>query len=196
MYSYKEFPEQVINEITDFANQYEFVHFETCEDHCVRYRNENWELFFYCNFGAIELSLVNLSDGYSYRLTDVIGIFFPESKYFKESKKNVWGSLKTVCFKIEALKEHYSKINDIYPQNRDKLSKERKTSWILTDFISNNGSKELKKMYEPSNDLWLEKASFEYNKYYKVNTKINNKTTTESPVSKLNLWSRISDFLS
>jgi hypothetical protein len=176
MFSYKEFPEQVINEIEEFANEYQFVLFEVQEDHCVRYRNSTWELFFFCDHGAIELSIVNVLDGYSYSITDILSVFFPDSIFYLDSAKHAWGSLRTVRFKIDALKKHYWNINKIYPQNKDKLWEKRNRSWILTRFIRTNGSKELKIIYEPSNDLWLEKASIEYSNYYTNNNSSNNTT--------------------
>ena len=167
MFSYKEFPEQVTSEMDEFSTEHQFELFLISEDHNVVYRNNTWEIDFYCDHGAVLLSLVNLEDGYSYSMHSVLQEFFPTSKYAQESSNYVWGSLKTVQFRVDSLKEHFSSISLMYHDEKDRLLNHRSRSGVLISFIHNNASSELRNAFEWSNNRWLEKASAEYSNYLK-----------------------------
>ena len=164
MYSYKEFPEQVEAEMKRFAEENNFDLIAKEEDHCVRYRNGAWELSFFCDHGAVELSLINLNDGYKYSLYNILELWFKESIYTKESTDNVWGSLETIKFNVAALENHYKIIDKTYISKSTSLNKIKGRSLILTKFALNKGSKKLKKEFTWSSDNWIELASFEYSK--------------------------------
>lgn len=125
MFSYTEFPEQVTSEMDEFSTQHQFELFLIREDHNVVYRNKTWEIDFYCDHGAVLLSLVNLEDGYRYSMHSVLREFFPTSKYALESSNYVWGSLETVQFKVDSLKEHFSSISLMYHDEKNRLLNHR-----------------------------------------------------------------------
>ncbi|WP_298515984.1 hypothetical protein [uncultured Kordia sp.] len=162
MYSYKEFPEQVAAEMKIFAEENNFELIAKEEDHCVRYRNRTWELSFFCDHGAVELSFINLDDGYKYSLYDILELWFPESTHAKESTENVWGSLKTVKFNVDALKNYYKKIDKTYISNKASLDNCKRRSSILINFALNQGSRRLQNEFTWSSDNWIELASYEY----------------------------------
>lgn len=156
-----------------FAEENNFDLIEKEEDHCVRYRNRTWELSFFCDHGAVELSLINLNDGYKYSLYNIIELWFPESIHAKESTDNVWGSLKTIRFNVDALENHYENIDQTYISKKASLNNSKRRSSILTSFALNQGSKKLKNEFTWSSDNWIELASYEYNKK-KKKTNANN----------------------
>ena len=182
MYSYKEFPEQVETEMERFAEENNFDQIANEEDHCVRYRNQTWELAFFCDHGAVELSLINLNDGYKYSLYNILELWFPESIYSKESIDHVWGSLKTIKFNVAALENHYKNIDKTYIFESTSLNSSKGRSLILINFALNQGSKKLKKEFTWSSDNWIELASLEYSKR-------KNKTNAHNDIN--SLWQRV-----
>ncbi|MFD2564783.1 hypothetical protein [Aquimarina rubra] len=162
MYSYKEFPEQVELEMQIFAEENNFELIEKEEDHCVRYRNRVWELYFFCDHGAVELSLINLNDGYEYSLYDILELWFPDSYYSKKMNENIWGSLETIKFNAEALNNHYSEISHNYNTDKERLTEYKRRSHVLINFVMSKGSDKLKNEFTLSSDKWIELASNEY----------------------------------
>lgn len=114
MNSYKEFPEQVEKEIGEFISNHGFFLLDKKGDYSLTYGNKRWEINFYCDYGAVHVTLRNLDDGLKFYLGNLIQRWFPDSHYAKESANYVWGSYETVKFKIDSLKEHFGQIDSIY----------------------------------------------------------------------------------
>ncbi len=162
MFSYKEFPEQVTSSILEFSRANGFSLSEKKDDHYLRYTNVNWDLIFICEHGAIELSMVNLKDGYQYSINDIIKSFFPDSPYSKKINDNLWGSLKTIQFLIDTLTEHFKNIDTFYNKKKGDLENCKMRSSRLIDFSLNHGSKNLKSQFSMASSSWIELASIEY----------------------------------
>jgi hypothetical protein len=159
---YKEFPEQVIKLSSEFINNNELSLAEIKNDYYVRFKSTDWNVVFICEYGAIEINLINQKDGFQYELSSVFESLNLESDLIKEFAKNTWSSEESIEFWIKVLTEFYPFLVKQYKSLKEKISEHKSRSYILIDFALNKGSNSLKSEFTWSNDNWIEKASEEY----------------------------------
>ncbi len=159
---YKEFPEQVKNLSSEFMDDNKLSLSEIKNDYYVRFSSNDWNVVFLCEYGAIEVNLINIKDGYQYELSSIFEDLKPESNMIQEFAKNAWSSEDSIEFWIEVLTEFYPFFIKQYKNLKEQISKHRTRSYLLIEFALKNGSKSLKSEFTWSNDNWIEKASKEY----------------------------------
>jgi hypothetical protein len=159
---YKEFPEQVKTLSSEFISDNKLSLAEIKDDYYVRFKNNDWHVVFLCEYGAIEINLINQNDGFQYRLSSIFENLKPESVLIKEFAKNAWSSENSIAFWIEVLTEFYPFFIKQYKEIKEKISEHKSRSYILIDFAHKKGSNLLKSEFTWSDDNWIERASEEY----------------------------------
>lgn len=188
MYSYQEFPAQVESEFSDFAKEFKFTLVEKREDHFLRYANQEWEIIFLCDYGAVEVSLVSLKDALQYSLFSILITWFPDSSQTQQFSVFRWGSLQTISFNVEVLNSYFPFICENYIQKKETLKSIRDRSYILIDFVHNKGSLAIKKKFSRCSSDWIEKASEEYENWKSSNQTYANKALKAIAQRFTNSW--------
>ena len=169
---YKEFPEQIKKFTKDFVEQNNFRLVDFRDDYYLRYSDYEWNIIFYCEYGAVDLSMINLKDGFKYNLGDIFKELYPESNLSNEFSDNVYANEKTIKFWIDILIDIFPLLKNQYMNLKKRLTKHKERSFILIDFTTKNGSELLKTKFSWNNDDWIELASKEYTTYRKKKNEI------------------------
>ncbi|UKN00311.1 hypothetical protein K6119_11255 [Paracrocinitomix mangrovi] len=158
MYSYKEFPEQVKNAAPKSLSQFGFHLTEEVEDHCLRYKNDKWQISFICDHGAIDVYLVNLFDKNKYYLPKVLQFWFPQSEKAQKFPEFFWGSEKSVNYQVEILAEFYAEFDKKYEDLKNNFRQNKEYNQKIFQFMIKQGSKELKELFENGDPNWKKLA--------------------------------------
>lgn len=158
MYSYKEFPEQIKNAVPKSLDQFGFKLTEQVEDHCLRYQNDKWQISFICDHGAIEIYLVNRNDNSKYYLPEVLEFWFPKSERAQKFPEYFWGSEKSVNYQVEVLSEFYEEFDTTYEEQKKNFKQHKDYNQKIFQFLMEQGSQELKKLFESRDPNWKQRA--------------------------------------
>jgi len=125
MHCYKEFTEQVKSISSHFISDNELSLSETKEDYYVRFSSNEWDVIFLCEYGEIEVSLINLKNGFQYNLSSLFKKLKPESHIIKEFTNNSWSSEKSIMFWVEGLTEFYPFFKSHYKSLEAQVSEHK-----------------------------------------------------------------------
>ncbi len=96
MYSYKEFPSQVLLAVKPIAEEYDLSVKKITDDHLVEFENEFCELSFYCDHGNLNVSIKMKSSNTNFRVYDIVKFLYQEIPLLTEDY--YYGSLKAALW--------------------------------------------------------------------------------------------------
>lgn len=93
MYSYREFPSQVLLAVKPIAEEYNLSVKKINHDHLVEFENAFCELSFYCDHGYLIVSINMKSSNTSFQVYDILKFLYKDTPLLTEE---YYGSLKAV----------------------------------------------------------------------------------------------------
>ncbi len=164
MYSYPEFTVQVRATIEHFATSNNFKLKAVFGNYKVIYRNTTWELKFICEYGIVDIYLINRSDNIEIHFSSLLEFWFPESHYYKEFGNYIYGSRSNIKWLIQGLDYHFRDFEKQYEPKISDYVKFIKLESELIRYMHAKGSELLKQKFNDNTDDWKEIAISEMKK--------------------------------